>query len=120
MPLHRAWIGSIQYSFVYLPGLLAGRLFDIGYFHPMLIVSSSILVVATFVVAECKQYWQFLLVQGILTGLASSFVFGGAMPVVSHWFKKRRATAFGIVATGASYGGTLFPIVTRNLIPRVG
>jgi hypothetical protein len=34
--------------------------------------------------------------------------------------KKRRATAYGIVATGSSIGGALFPIIVDRLIPRVG
>ncbi|KAG8899407.1 hypothetical protein FRB99_006752 [Tulasnella sp. 403] len=119
-PSTLAWIGSVQYALVFLPGLLAGRLFDIGYFRPMLLVASCLLVVATFLVAQCREFWQFMLAQGIATGIACGFVFGGAIPVVSHWFKRRRNTAFGIIATGSSYGGTVFPIITRNLIPVVG
>lgn len=40
--------------------------------------------------------------------------------VIAHWFKKRRGLAMGIVATGASIGGTVLPIATRQLIPKVG
>ncbi|OJA11210.1 hypothetical protein AZE42_05763 [Rhizopogon vesiculosus] len=28
----RSWIGSVQYALIYLPALVAGRLFDLGYF----------------------------------------------------------------------------------------
>ncbi|KAG8976910.1 hypothetical protein FRC05_002847 [Tulasnella sp. 425] len=118
--MYTAWIGSVQYSLVFLPGLFAGRLFDIGFFHPMLMSASCLLVLVTFLVAECHQFWQFMLVQGIVTGVACGFIFGGALPVTSHWFKKKRSTAFGLSATGGSYGGTVFPIITRNLIPHVG
>ncbi|KAG8950837.1 hypothetical protein FRC04_007069 [Tulasnella sp. 424] len=119
-PSTLAWIGSVQYSLVFMPGLFAGRLFDIGFFHPMLMSASCLLVLATFLVAECHQFWQFMLAQGIATGVACGFIFGGALPVASHWFKKKRSTAFGLIATGSSYGGTVFPIITRNLIPHVG
>ncbi|KAG8886899.1 hypothetical protein FRB98_000815 [Tulasnella sp. 332] len=119
-PSTLAWIGSVQYSLVFLPGLVSGRLFDLGWFHPILIGASALLVVATILVAECKEYWQFMLAQGITTGIACGLIFGGALPVVSHWFKKKRATAFGVVAVGSSYGGTVFPIIIRKLIPVVG
>lgn len=119
-PSTLAWVGSVQYSLVFMPGLFAGRLFDIGFFHPMIMSASCLLVIATFLVAECHKFWQFMLAQGIATGVACGFIFGGALPVASHWFKKKRSTAFGVIATGSSYGGTVFPIITRNLIPRVG
>ncbi|KAG8920143.1 hypothetical protein FRC00_010418 [Tulasnella sp. 408] len=39
-----AWIGSLQYSLIFLPGLLAGHLSDIGYLRPMLAIASAVLV----------------------------------------------------------------------------
>lgn len=39
---------------------------------------------------------------------------------MAHWFKKRRGFAFGIVAVGSSIGGTVLPIVAKNLLPLVG
>ncbi|KAG8984521.1 hypothetical protein FRB95_005827 [Tulasnella sp. JGI-2019a] len=119
-PSTLAWIGSVQYSMVFLPGLISGRLFDLGWFHPILIGASALLVISTLLVAQCKEYWQFMLAQGLATGIASGLVFGGALPVVGHWFHKKRATAYGVVAVGSSYGGTVFPIIIRKLIPAVG
>ncbi|KAF8753498.1 Monocarboxylate [Rhizoctonia solani] len=74
----------------------------------------------TFLTAECKEYWQFLICQGVGVGLASGFLFGPAIAVVSHWFQKRRGLAFGIIASGASIGGTVIPITVRKLIPLIG
>ncbi|KAF8177232.1 MFS general substrate transporter [Pholiota molesta] len=115
-----SWIGSIQYSLVFLPGLLAGRLFDLGYFRSVFLTSSATLVVATFLIAECTQYWHFLLCQGILVGLGCGGIFGPTTAVIAHWFKKRQGLAMGLVAMGSSLGGTILPIVAKNLIPRVG
>lgn len=86
-PSISAWIGSIQvakafyqspglfliclqYSLVFLPSLVIGRLFDLGYFRAIFITSSSIIVVATFLIPQCHSYWQFLLVQGFLVGVS--------------------------------------------------
>ncbi|KAK7693789.1 hypothetical protein QCA50_003361 [Cerrena zonata] len=115
-----AWIGSIQYALVFIPGLVTGRLFDMGWFKVPLFASSVFLVLSTFLVAECKEYWQFLLCQGFAVGLACGCVFGPTLGVVAHWFKKRRGIALGFNAIGSSIGGTVFPIAARNLIDAVG
>lgn len=51
-------------------GLLAGRLFDLGYFKISLISACSAMTVANFLIAECKEYWQFVLCQGVLLGVS--------------------------------------------------
>ncbi|KAK0463531.1 MFS general substrate transporter [Desarmillaria tabescens] len=115
-----AWIGSIQYCLVFLPGIFVGRLFDLGYFHTILLSCSALLILATFLTAQCTAYWQFLLCQGFVVGLASGGIFGPTMAVIAHWFKKKRGMALGLVAIGSSIGGTVIPIMARNLIPRIG
>ncbi|KAF8584118.1 MFS general substrate transporter [Ramaria rubella] len=115
-----SWIGSIQYALTFFPGLFTGRLFDLGHFRIPMLIFSVILVVSTLLVAECKSYWQFLLCQGFAIGLCSGILFGPTLNCIAHWFGRRRSTAYGIVAAGSSLGGTIFPIIIRNLIPRVG
>jgi MCP family monocarboxylic acid transporter-like MFS transporter 10 len=78
------------------------------------------MVVATVLTAECKEFWQLLLCQGLLTGLCCGMIFSPIPAVVSQWFKERRALAFGIMATGSSIGGTVIPIAASNLIDIVG
>ncbi|KAI0050889.1 MFS general substrate transporter [Auriscalpium vulgare] len=115
-----AWIGSIQYSLVFLPALVVGRLFDLGHFRYPLSAATVLMVVCTFLTAECTQYWQFLLCQGFGIGLSSGIIFGPTMGIVAHWFKKKRSTALGVIACGSSVGGTAFPIAFRNLSVSVG
>ncbi|KAF8687073.1 hypothetical protein AX14_003722 [Amanita brunnescens Koide BX004] len=115
-----AWIGSIQYALVFFPAILIGRLFDLGYFRSIFLTSSVVLVAATFLVAECHLYWQFLLCQGIAVGFACGGIFGPTTAVIAHWFKKRRGLAMGLVATGSSLGGAVLPVLVKGMIPRVG
>ncbi|KAF8264993.1 MFS general substrate transporter [Lactarius quietus] len=115
-----AWIGSVQGAFLIFPALISGRLFDIGYFRSTLIFASMNLVVCTLLVAECHEFWQLLLCQGFGVGIPCGLVYGPAMCVLAHWFKKRLSTALGIAAFATSIGGTVFPIVFRNLIITVG
>ncbi|KAK0231186.1 major facilitator superfamily domain-containing protein [Armillaria fumosa] len=115
-----AWVGSVQYALVFMPSVVTGRMFDIGYFTAPLLSASILLVLATFLVAECTQYWHFLLCQGFTIGLSCGMVFGPSVGVVGHWFRRRRGIAIGLMSTGASVGGTVFPIITRELIDAVG
>ncbi|KAA1469292.1 MFS general substrate transporter [Dentipellis sp. KUC8613] len=111
---------TMCYAALYLPCIIIGRLFDIGYFKSIFAAASTVLVVATFLTAECTTYWQFLLCQGIAVGLASGTIFAPTFGVLSHWFKKRRGFALGISACGSSIGGTVFPIMFRNLQVSIG
>ncbi|CAE6362982.1 unnamed protein product [Rhizoctonia solani] len=115
-----AWIGSVQYALVFLPGLLTGRLFDLGHYRIPQLFAAALLIIGTFLAAECHEYWQFLLCQGVAIGLASGFLFGPTIAVVSHWFRARRGLALGVLASGSSIGGTVIPIAVRKLIPMVG
>ncbi|KAJ7188775.1 major facilitator superfamily domain-containing protein [Mycena filopes] len=119
-PSNIAWIGSVQYSMVFVPGLISGHYFDRGHLKIPLLLASAVLVTATFLVGQCTQYWQFLLCQGFAIGISAGIIFGPISAVIGNWFKLKRGLAMGFVATGSSIGGTVFPIVARNLIPRVG
>ncbi|KAJ6593393.1 major facilitator superfamily domain-containing protein [Mycena capillaripes] len=119
-PSNIAWIGSIQYSLIFVPGLVSGHYFDRGHLRVPLFIASALFVAATFLIGQCTKYWQFLLCQGFAVGITSGVIYGPTTAVIGHWFKKRRGIAMGFLATGSSLGGTIFPIVARNLIPRVG
>lgn len=115
-----SWIGSIQYALIFFPGLIVGRLFDLGYFRWVFIFSSSLLIATTFLAAQCTRYWQFLLCQGIASGIGCGGVFSPTHAILSHWFKKKRGLVLGIMAGGASVGGVILPITAHKLIPEVG
>ncbi|KIO04217.1 hypothetical protein M404DRAFT_26422 [Pisolithus tinctorius Marx 270] len=115
----RAWIGS--YTLIFLPGLVTGRLFDLGHFKiPYFIASCGLIGLFTGVSASCSINHLQLVSQALLAQLFSGIAFSPAVTVVSHWFSKKKGLALGITATGSSLGGTLFPIVGQNLIPLVG
>ena len=42
------------------------------------------------------------------------------MSSVMSWFQKKRALALGIMVSGSSLGGVIFPILVQNLLPRIG
>lgn len=63
----------------------------------------------------CKEYYQFMLAQGILGGLCCGMMFAPAMAAVGQYFRTRRALAMGIAVSGSSLGGVIFPIALNNL-----
>ncbi|KAJ3566847.1 hypothetical protein NP233_g6743 [Leucocoprinus birnbaumii] len=121
LPFTRQCVVPLQHSDLSMPGacsnLTTKRIFyEIHHLRKW----TLLLVVATFLVAECHTYWQFLLCQGFTVGLACGICFGPTLSVVGHWFKRRRGIALGLTAAGSSMGGTVFPIAARNLIILVG
>lgn len=47
-------------------------------------------------------------------------MFGPAMELVRHWFSKKSGLVLGIISAGSSFGGIVFPVVGKNLLPLVG
>ncbi|KAJ6531021.1 MFS general substrate transporter [Mycena capillaripes] len=115
-----SWIGSVQFALTYGIAVLMGRLFDNGWFALPAACASVALVALTILTGQCTKFWHFLLCQGFAIGIASGVIFGPTLAIVSHWFKRRRSTALGIVAAGASVGGLILPILVQQLIPQIG
>ncbi|KAJ5691740.1 Major facilitator superfamily domain general substrate transporter [Penicillium malachiteum] len=64
----------------------------------------------------CKKYYQFMLAQGVLGGIASGMLFAPVMTCVSHYFHKRRGAALGVTVSGSSIGGVVFPIALSKML----
>jgi MFS family permease len=52
-------------------------------------------------------------------GLGATLLYTPGISVTSHWFKKRRSSAMGLVICGAGIGGVLYPIMFRELFARL-
>jgi MFS family permease len=64
----------------------------------------------------CKNYWQIMLVQGVLMGTTMGFLQFPAMPAVSQYFEKKRSAALGLVVSGSSIGGIVIPIALSKML----
>jgi hypothetical protein len=64
-----------QHAMFFIPAVLVGRLFDIGFFRIPFTSGSILIVVATFLIPECKLYWHFMLCQGFGIGVGFCFLF---------------------------------------------
>ncbi|KAN0064283.1 hypothetical protein ACQY0O_002414 [Thecaphora frezii] len=115
-----AWIGAFQYFLIFGISFVSGRLFDLGFFRPTFTVGCVLLVVCQMLLSLCSEYYQIFLCQGVGLGTSFGIVFNMGINCPAHHFQQRRAMALGIVATGSSTGGVVFPILIRQLIPQIG
>jgi nitrate/nitrite transporter NarK len=65
-------------------------------------------------------YYQFLLSQGVCSAVGVACIFQPGINTVPGWFDKKRGAAYGILSTGSSIGGIVFPIMISRLIRSVG
>ncbi|KAJ1301772.1 hypothetical protein OPQ81_009001 [Rhizoctonia solani] len=117
-----AWIGSTQLCLQFLMGLVSGKLFDEGYFHSTVGFGSLLYVFCLFMLSLAKegQYYQVFLPQAIGLGISLGLVFLPSIGVISHHFARRRSLAMGIVVSGSSCGGIIFPIMLNEMFKRHG
>lgn len=67
-------------------------------------------------VSLCTEYYQLMLAQSVVMGSAAAFLQFPAFAIVSQYFDKKRAAALGVVVSGSSVGGVVFPIVLSKLL----
>ncbi|KAJ3557220.1 hypothetical protein NM688_g1589 [Phlebia brevispora] len=115
-----AWIGSTQYALTFMPGLISGRLFDLGYTKQTLMIASALMTICNFLVAECKSYYQVFLSQGLLLGITAGLMYVPRIVIATHWFNRKRPVVQAIISMGSAVGGMIYPIMFRQLEPKIG
>lgn len=115
-----SWIGSIQACLMFALGMFSGRALDRGWFRPTIAIGIAIQILGIFALSGAKTYWQFLLTQGFCTGVGGGIFFVPIMGLCSTYFSTHRAMALGIITTGNSVGGIVYPVVVRQLLGKIG
>ncbi|KAK7050720.1 MFS general substrate transporter [Favolaschia claudopus] len=117
-----AWIGSINAFILISGGLISGPLFDRGYFRTLVYGGCLIQSFSLFMLSLCKrqQYYQIFLAQGLGLGIGFGMVYLPSIAVLSHYFRRRRALAMTIAASGSSLGATVHPIMLNNTFDKLG
>ncbi|KAJ5682414.1 hypothetical protein N7462_005579, partial [Penicillium macrosclerotiorum] len=115
-----AWIPSLQVFFMFAMGPIVGRLYDIFGPSPVLIGGSFLHVFGLMMASIATKYYQLLLSQGVCSAMGVCAIFQPSMNSIPSWFNKKRGAAYGIVSTGSSIGGVIFPIMISRLINEIG
>ncbi|KAI2991325.1 hypothetical protein CBS147482_9028 [Aspergillus niger] len=119
-PSRIAWIGTIQGFFMISTGVLAGPLFDQGYLHALMTIGCLLNVIGLMMLSLSTEYYQVFLSQGVCSGIGCGLIYVPALSLASTLFTTRRSIAVGLLSSGASIGGTVFPILFIRLQPLIG
>ncbi|KAG5772528.1 hypothetical protein H9Q72_001346 [Fusarium xylarioides] len=119
-PFQISWIGSIQVWFTFFGSAFSGRLLDAGFWIPTFLVGAGLQLIGIFMMSLSTSYWHLMITQGVVTGIGGGIIFAPSLALVATYFEKRRGIAIGLVTTGNSLGGTVYPLVVRALLPSIG
>ncbi|PLB44998.1 putative MFS monocarboxylate transporter [Aspergillus steynii IBT 23096] len=117
-----AWLGAIAIFFIFSVSVISGAIQDVlGPRLPMIIGAVG-MVFALMMTSLCKEFYQFLLAQGVLLGISMALLVCPMLGLVGQYIKVKRGLALGIVISGSSLGGVIWPIVINQLLkkPNVG
>ncbi|KAK5167142.1 uncharacterized protein LTR77_007872 [Saxophila tyrrhenica] len=115
-----SWIGTIQAFLLVFGGVITGPFFDQGYFRVLVMIGSFMIVLGMMMLSLARTYWQILLAQSICVGAGSGMLFTPSLAQVTVLFSRRRPIALGLSMMGTGLGGIVYPIVFRQLEPKVG
>ncbi|KAK9379679.1 major facilitator superfamily domain-containing protein [Kockiozyma suomiensis] len=113
-----SWIGSIQTFILAMGGLFAGRMCDMYGPRYLTIPGSILLTIGVSTTAVCTEYYQFILAQGVCSAFGASLLFYATTAAITGWFSERRGLAFGVAASGASFGGVALPFLFDGVVRR--
>ncbi|KAL9078427.1 MAG: hypothetical protein Q9157_002655 [Trypethelium eluteriae] len=94
------WIPSVFVFLSLLLGVQFGPLFDRYGPRWINLIASAGYVVCLVLLAECTEYWQFMLTLGVWGGVCCAALSTTGLAVLSHWFRMRRGLANGIAMAG--------------------
>ncbi|KAI0632767.1 MFS general substrate transporter [Trametes polyzona] len=115
-----AWIGSVQLWVFFFSGSFIGRMFDSYGPRAIMALGTTVYVASILLTSVARSYQQYILAQGVLSGLGVGMLFYPPLASISTHFNKYRATALGIAMVGSGLGGTVYPILLQCLFVRVG
>lgn len=115
-----SWIFGVYSFLAFFCGVEVGPMFDAKGPRLLIFLGGLGTVVFLILLGFCEEYWQFMLVFGLLGGISLSFAFSPSISIVAHYFHRRRGFAVGIASSGASIGGVVFPLIFQPLSSRLG
>ncbi|KAI0398138.1 major facilitator superfamily domain-containing protein [Xylariaceae sp. FL0594] len=115
-----SWIGSVQLFLLFIGGLFVGPAFDKFGAFKVTAPGAFFYVLSFMFTSLSTKFYQILLSQGFLYGIADAMLFYPTISAVNVWFDHKRGLALGIVVSGSSVGGIVWPILIERLIASIG
>ena len=105
-----SWIGSLQAFLLFLFGAASGPLSDRLGVKAVVVPAGLALVFSVMMTSLSREYYHFILAQGVLGGTACGMIFTPVVSCVGQYFTTRRAWAMGVVVSGAAVGVSSSPL----------
>ncbi|KAK4547835.1 hypothetical protein LTR36_010554 [Oleoguttula mirabilis] len=115
-----SWIGTVSTFLLIVGGVFSGPLFDLGHFKTMLLIGACVETLGLFLLSLCSGYYQIMLTQGVLVGLANGLLYLPGLALVGRSFKRHRSIAMAITTCGAPVGGIIYTVMFETLINKLG
>ncbi|KAK1216430.1 hypothetical protein PQX77_020950 [Marasmius sp. AFHP31] len=119
-PATISWIGAAQRAGFFFSVVIVKRLFERGYYEQYFMPASILLVASLVLTAECTEFWQMLLCQGILSGITAGCLVGNISAMCAQYFRKRYELALAFAYGGSALGGVVYPVVAGIMLPELG
>ncbi|DAA75913.1 TPA_exp: putative Oxalate/formate antiporter [Trichophyton benhamiae CBS 112371] len=115
-----SWIFGVFSFLIFFGGLQIGPIFDAKGPKGLVLVGSTLVIGSLIALGFCTEYWQIMVVFGVVCAAGTSMVFTPAVANPGHYFFRLRGRATGLAATGGSVGGIVFPLVLDALFTKIG
>ncbi|KAK5113805.1 hypothetical protein LTR62_003189 [Meristemomyces frigidus] len=124
-----AMIGGTQEFLVLLLSMIVGRLVDANHHAKVITIGTILVALGMFLQtvvhaqkpdSQTTTFALLWLTQGFITGLGMSCFFVTSSQVVATWFVEAKSFAVGVVACGASVGGTIYSVMLKYLEVELG
>lgn len=107
-----SWIFSVYLSVTYSAGIVVGPIFDHKGARTILIIATILTFLGLMGAASSVALYQFIL-SFVCLGLGNGIALTPLVGVINHWFLTKRGFMTGIVTSGGSVGGLVFPLLLR-------
>ncbi|KAI7787371.1 Riboflavin transporter MCH5 [Diaporthe eres] len=110
-------------SYLVVAGASLSLFSSVGFLNSfgLLLCGGSLgVLIAVFMTSLCTSFYQFFLAQALLLGFSMSFVTWPPVAVVSRHLPRNRGLALGLVISGSSLGGLVWPILLQQLLYHTG
>lgn len=114
------WIFSVFSFITYTTCIFSGTYFDRNGSRVPLIAGTTLVCSGLVATASSKTVIHFILSFSLLTAFGNGLLMSPLVSVVSHYFLQKRAFFSSLATLGGSFGGVIFPILLRELFPRLG
>ncbi|QPG74483.1 hypothetical protein FOA43_001813 [Brettanomyces nanus] len=116
-----SWIFSIYLFISMFLGIFVGPIYDSSGSRWLLSVGTVFTFIGIFTSGSCTQVYQFILSYGVCLGIGTGIMMVPAVSTISSWFsREKRPFLLGMVQSGGSTGGLIFPIMLQFLFPKYG